>query len=205
MENEKALTGINALQTTEFWIKNKLAGFFERFRLPSEEKKGMISAMEIRQSEEKDCPAILGIYDQARHFMVEQGNPHQWTNGAPDQASLAKDLALRRSYVVVEGSRIIGTFALTDHDSNYDEISGGWLNDDPYIAVHRLASIKPGVGTFILQSVCERYPNVRIDTHHDNTPMKNLLRKLGFVYCGSIILRDKDNSSREAYMKVSSL
>jgi RimJ/RimL family protein N-acetyltransferase len=51
----------------------------------------------------------------------------------------------------------------------------------------------------------DRYPNVRIDTHKDNVPMRNLLKKMGFTHCGVIRLLDKDESPREAYMKVSSL
>jgi hypothetical protein len=161
--------------------------------------------MEIRYSEIKDIPAILLLYQKARQFMREQGNPHQWGKGAPDEISLRKDLASKRSYVVVEDERIVGTFALVTPDPNYAFIEGRWLNEEPYMAVHRLASIQPGVGTFILTTVCQHYPNVRIDTHIDNIPMQNLLKKLGFAHCGVIHLLDKDNSPREAYMKVSSL
>lgn len=165
----------------------------------------MISIMETRLSQENDVPSILALYQKARLFMAEHGNPNQWTKGAPDGASLKKDRLLGRSYVVVDQGVIVGTYALLEHDSNYDEIDGAWLNNSPYVAVHRLASIKPAVGTFILTTLCQRYPNVRIDTHKDNVPMRNLLAKLGFDHCGIVYLRDKDNSPREAYMKVSSL
>jgi RimJ/RimL family protein N-acetyltransferase len=162
-------------------------------------------AMEIRLTEEKDIPAVLGIYDQARVFMKENGNPTQWTTGAPDKASLSRDLERRVSYVVWDNGVIVGTFALITPDPNYGEIRGRWLNEEPYIAIHRMASIKRGVGTFVLTEVCSKYKNVRIDTHRDNVPMRNLLRKMGFVHCGVIVLLDKDNSPREAYMKTNSL
>jgi RimJ/RimL family protein N-acetyltransferase len=161
--------------------------------------------MEIRLSESSDIPVILAIYCSARAFMAAHGNPHQWTKGAPDEVSLKKDLSLKRSYVVVDQGVVVGTFALLSHDPNYDQIEGKWLNDDPYVALHRLASIKPGAGTFILKTISDHYPNVRIDTHHDNIPMRNLLTKMGFVHCGVIRLLDKDDSPREAYLKVSSL
>lgn len=161
--------------------------------------------MEIRLSETSDIPAILAIYHSARAFMASHGNPYQWTKGAPDEMSLKKDLSLKRSYVVMDQGVVVGTFALLCHDPNYDQIEGKWLNDDPYVALHRLASIKPGVGTFILKTMSDRYPNVRIDTHRDNVPMRNLLKKMGFTHCGVIRLLDKDNSPREAYMKVPSL
>jgi RimJ/RimL family protein N-acetyltransferase len=161
--------------------------------------------MESRLAEEKDRAEILNIYGKARLFMVKTGNPHQWTTGAPDNASISRDLAYQRLYVVLDERRVVGTYALLSHDPNYDRIDGAWLNNSPYVAVHRLASIKPGVGTFILTTLCQRYPNVRIDTHKDNVPMQNLLKKLGFAHCGVILLLDKDNSPREAYMKVASL
>ena len=45
--------------------------------------------------------------------------------------------------------------------------------------------------------VQDQYDNVRIDTHEDNAPMKYVLEKLGFEYCGVIYLEDGD--ARDAY------
>jgi RimJ/RimL family protein N-acetyltransferase len=161
--------------------------------------------MKTRLSYSKDVPEILKIYAKARSFMVEHGNPNQWTKGAPDEKSLRKDISNRASFVVEEKGKVVGTFALYHDDHNYCEIQGSWLNDEPYVVIHRIASIRKGVGTFVLQIVCGQYKNVRIDTHKDNIPMQNLLKKIGFVHCGTILLLDKDNSPREAYMKVNSL
>jgi RimJ/RimL family protein N-acetyltransferase len=168
-------------------------------------KNVMITPMETRLSEEKDVSAILTLYQKARSFMAMHGNPDQWNKGAPDLGSLQKDLSLARSFVVIEKEEVIGTYVLVKHDPNYDQIQGRWLNGGDYVAVHRLASGKPGVGTFILETINRRYRNVRIDTHKDNYPMQNLLIKLGFVHCGTILLLDKGNSPREAYMKVNTL
>ena len=161
--------------------------------------------MEIRLSEPQDRPAILALYQSGRLFMREHGNLHQWTIGHPNEESLQEDLKFRRSFVVWDQGEIVGTFALVTHDPNYDGIEGRWLNDEPYVAVHRVVSGKPGAGSFLLNALCAQYPTVRIDTHQDNTPMKNLLTKLAFVHCGVIHLRDFDGSPREAYMKVSRL
>jgi len=161
--------------------------------------------MEIRFTKESDIPQILNIYAKARSFMVEHGNPTQWAKGAPDENSLRKDIQNKASFIVQNGARILGTFALYHKDGNYQEIDGSWLNGEPYVVIHRIASIQKGVGTFILHDVCSRYKNVRVDTHKDNIPMQNLLKKLGFSHCGTIILLDKDHSPREAYMKVNTL
>jgi hypothetical protein len=161
--------------------------------------------MVIRLSSSSDAPQILDIYAKARSVMAEQGNPTQWAKGAPNEESLKKDLAHKASYVVEDDGRIVGTFALYHNDLNYVHIDGKWLNEEPYVVLHRMASMKKGVGSFILKTICGQYPNVRIDTHQDNISMKNLLKKMGFVYCGIIPLLDKDNSLREAYMKISIL
>ena len=46
----------------------------------------------------------------------------------------------------------------------------------------------------------EHYPNIRIDTHHDNKIMQRLLEQNGFVYCGIIFLADA--SPRLAYQRI---
>jgi RimJ/RimL family protein N-acetyltransferase len=168
-------------------------------------KRIIIMTMRIRKTKNEDISSVLAIYQAARLFMARNGNPTQWTIGAPDLTSLQADIQKEASFVVVEGEKILGTFALYHRDPNYQEINGFWLNDEPYVVVHRIASIQKGVGTRILRSVCNHYKNVRIDTHKNNIPMRNLLQKLGFIHCGTILLLDKDNSPREAYMKVNSL
>ncbi len=38
----------------------------------------MLKEMEIRHATEKDFQQIMEIYEYARHFMSEHGNPNQW-------------------------------------------------------------------------------------------------------------------------------
>lgn len=87
----------------------------------------------------------------------------------------------------------------TEPDPTYYEIEGQWLNDEPYTTIHRIATsgVVKGVGQYCLQWVQERSENVRIDTHKDNAPMKYVLEKLGFAYCGVIYLDNGD--PRDAY------
>jgi RimJ/RimL family protein N-acetyltransferase len=163
---------------------------------------GKFTFRETLPSEKTD---VILLYDKAREFMKNHGNPSQWTTGAPNLNSLEKDMANHSSFVVLDGGKVVGTFALYHLDGNYASIAGKWLNEEPYAVIHRIASDEKGVGTFVLQEVCARNKNVRIDTHKDNFPMQHLLQKMGFVHCGTILLLDKDNSPREAYMKVHSL
>ena len=97
--------------------------------------------MKIRLSIDRDASSILNIYAKARSFMAEHGNPNQWTKGAPDGKSLQKDLLNQASFVVEEEGKMVGTFTLYHDDPNYCEIQGSWLNDEPYVVIHRITSM----------------------------------------------------------------
>lgn len=155
--------------------------------------------MLIRLSDPLDVPEILQIYEQAAAFMHSHGNPTQWV-GYPNAASLAEDQKKGVSYVVIDQGKVVATFALLKTpDPNYASIEGKWLQNGPYWTIHRIASLQKGCGSFIMEYVLKRSPYLRIDTHAANTPMKGLLAKYGFIYCGIIRLLDGDLSEREAY------
>ena len=143
--------------------------------------------MLIRHSTEPDLPRIMDIYAHARAFMAETGNPRQW---GPNH----------------EG-RVVGTFFFdrgTDVEPTYAHIDdGSWIGDDTYGVVHRIAAdgTVPGTGSFCLEWAYAQCGHLRIDTHVDNTPMRNLLRKLGFVHCGTIYVHE-DNDPRLAFERL---
>ena len=68
--------------------------------------------MKIRKTALSDVPAILDIYEGARKFMAENGNPNQWTDGYPDESTLLHDIERGDSYVITDGSDTVGTFSL---------------------------------------------------------------------------------------------
>lgn len=87
-------------------------------------------------------------------------------------------------------------------DETYHKIyEGEWLDDAPYAVVHRVASpsVIKGAAGFCLDWCFEQFPNLRIDTHQDNLPMQNLLKKKGFRFCGKIFLAN--GSPRLAFQK----
>ena len=163
--------------------------------------------MEIRHSTKDDVERIMEIYEYARNFMAENGNPNQWgaTHWPPKQL-IHEDIAKGNSYVCVQDEKIVGTFFFImgrDIEPTYGHIEGGqWLDDSPYGVVHRLAgdgSVK-GIGECCLKWAYEKCGHLRVDTHGDNKIMQNLLAKMGFTYCGTIYL-EKDNDPRLAYEK----
>ena len=164
--------------------------------------------MKIRHSTEDDLSQIMKIYEYARRFMAEHGNPDQWgpTNWPPEEL-IRSDIKNNNSYACVHNGRIVAAFFFTqgkDIEPAYHVIEDGtWLDDGPYGVVHRLAGdgTVSGVGSFCLKWAFEQCGHLRIDTHGDNLVMQNLLKKCGFTYCGIIHVLE-DDYPRLAYEKV---
>ncbi|WP_241509736.1 hypothetical protein [Brachyspira hyodysenteriae] len=59
---------------------------------------------------------------------------------------------------------------------------------------------RKGVASFCLNYCLNICSNIRIDTHKDNIPMLNFLKKEGFKQCGNIILK-LNGGERIAFQK----
>lgn len=157
--------------------------------------------MQIRLSGMEDMPVILAIYEDARNFMRQTGNPDQWGDGHPAIDVIKNDIKAGNSYVVEENGQVIGTFAfILGEDPTYARIeNGAWLNQNPYGTIHRLASFHEvhGVAQLCFDWCKSQIEDIRIDTHKDNRVMQHVLEKNGFVYCGIIYV--EDGSQRIAY------
>ena len=157
---------------------------------------------QIRKAEFADLEQILKIYACARDFMARSGNPNQWGKTDPPREILEADIRRGNLYVLEDGG-IHGVFAyLEEPDPTYGLIEDGrWLDDSPYGTIHRVAADgSGGVFSAVLGYAVSRKPHVRIDTHHDNRPMRHILEKNGFQRCGIIFLENGD--PRIAYEKV---
>lgn len=144
----------------------------------------------IRKTTIADIPQLREIFDIARQFMANTGNPSQWVDGYPSDEQLTQDIENGDSYVVEKDEKVVATFVLRGGiDPTYNIIyEGKWLNDKPYATIHRIAStgeIK-GIMHIAMQFTLQQYDNIRIDTHHDNMVMQHLIEKEGFKYCGII-------------------
>ena len=58
----------------------------------------------------EDLDRILEIYEAARKFMAENGNPTQWNNGYPTRELLETDIRLNRLYSISRNGEICGAF-----------------------------------------------------------------------------------------------
>ena len=168
--------------------------------------------MRIRFATESDLPAAMDIYAQARAFMEQTGNPTQWAGGYPQEDMLRGDIASSKLYVCEADDadpRIVAAFYFgIEPDDTYKVIEGAWLREGDYGVVHRIATARDtrGVGSFCLewaygQAVLRgATAGIRIDTHADNTPMRNLLVKLGYADCG--VIYTFDGTPRIAFQKI---
>ena len=155
----------------------------------------------IRKALPEDMPVILKIYEQARRFMAEHGNPWQWGNTSPAQNVLEEDIRKERLYLCERDEKICGVFAFpVGEDPTYEKIEGGgWKLNTPYGTIHRMAGNGQETGVFAecLAWCREQIGHIRIDTHEDNRIMQHLIEKNGFVRCG--IIHVADGSPRIAY------
>lgn len=168
--------------------------------------------MHIRLATVEDLSVAMDIYAQAREAMAQTGNPTQWAGGYPQEEMLRDDIARNCLYVCEtddEQPEIVCVFYFAiEPEVTYAAIDGAWLAEGDYGVVHRIASKRGtrGVGTYCLEWAYDRAvqlgapAGVRIDTHEDNTPMRNLLAKLGYAACGTIVI--SDGTPRIAFQKL---
>ena len=165
----------------------------------------------IRPSTMVDVDSIVNILSEARTTIASLGID-QWQNGYPSKDVVLDDIRKERSYVVVgKDDRICGTFALIkDGEPTYRKIyEGSWLTgESPYVALHRIAIAKAFRGQGLAEEIIRfleqtghacRASGVRVDTHTGNIPMRKMLERNGFSYCGIIYL--SDGQKRVAYEK----
>jgi len=160
--------------------------------------------MFIRLTKPEELDEVMEIYARARDFMRQQGNPTQWGSTEPKRERVALDIEEGHSFVCCEGEELLGVFSFEADadDPTYHEIwDGSWPESESYGVLHRIAVGTPGQGVagFCLDWCYQQCGNVRIDTHRNNIPMQNALKKYGYKYCGIIYLEDGDE--RLAFQK----
>lgn len=158
--------------------------------------------LSIRKTKLVDLDELKLVFDYARNTMRENGNPTQWGSDRPGINLIINDINNGESYVVENDGEIVATFACIEGiEPTYIDIDGKWLNDDEYLTIHRIASngkVK-GIFDFVIDYVSKKNKDIRIDTHADNTIMRHLIEKNGFIECGIIVV--DDGTKRIAYQK----
>ena len=155
-----------------------------------------------------DIDDIMKIIGQAKRRMKKMGLD-QWQDGYPDEETVRNDKRKHQAVFVMNWFGPAAYAAIVfGKDPYYEHIDGKWISDgEPYVTVHRLAVADEFLGLDLAKHVlrfAERKARAkgvrwfRIDTHHDNIPMRNLIRDFGFTFCGVVQVRD---GKRMAYEK----
>ena len=160
--------------------------------------------MQIRKATIQELDKIMEVYAYARGFMAEHGNPTQWGQNKPSKEQVEADILAQKCHVCEKDGQIAAVFYFAhENDVTYEKIyDGNWLNEETYSVVHRIASsgVAKGAGSFCMNWASEQCKNLKIDTHEDNYVMQNMLKKCGFIHCGTIYL--ENGEKRLAFQKV---
>ncbi|KFI69256.1 GNAT family N-acetyltransferase [Bifidobacterium magnum] len=165
----------------------------------------------FRHATMQDLPHMERIYEQARALMARNGNPTQWGTQFPKPEVVRDDIANQRTILLTDhlgeqgSERILAQFALCPGvDPAYGHIEGAWLDNDPYVTIHRIASaglVRHAARDCINWAV-QHYGNVRADTHPNNKAMQHVLEGCGFARCGLIQVVDRPvDTTRIAYQR----
>ncbi len=167
-----------------------------------------ITNLEVRKAELHELDRIEELFNEARAFIATQGID-QWQNGYPEREILEKDIVDGNRYVVCENGKILASVGFfMGEDPTYAEIDGQWINDSSYVCIHRICVDNTAKGMGLggamvraCEEICRKNKcrNIRCDTHEGNKPMRRMLEKNGFVYCGVIHLATGE--PRVAYQK----
>ena len=171
--------------------------------------KGVRKNLRFRKGEGADLERVMEFVADAQNWFRSQ-SIDQWQDGYPTQELILSDILGGENYVVELYGVVVASFVISfAGEPTYSEIKGkGWLNDEPYVVVHRIAVSdkyrRKGIAKEILhftEELCaERgIKDIRIDTHCDNKAMRALLKKMRYTHCGRITLTS--GAYREAYQK----
>ena len=158
--------------------------------------------MNIRKANMCEIDRAMELFDIGREYMRANGNNNQWVNGNPQRELIEADINNGYLYVCEYEGNIEGVFAMIfGEDKTYNYIEGAWLNDEPYAAIHRVASSGKvrGLVKAITDFAAFQFTNLRGDTHADNITMQNAFSKAGYEKCGVIYL--ENGAPRIAYHK----
>ncbi len=169
---------------------------------------------DCRPSTEADIPALLTIAAEGSAYLREQGVP-QWQDGFPNAEVFARDIREGTCWLFTHGGEPAGCASLFfAPEPGYDAIHGAWQTDGAACAVIHRTAVRAayrgrGLADEMFQ-LCEDLAlgrgcgSVRIDTHERNRPMRAVLERRGYAYCGVIELKDTPEKDpwRVCYEKV---
>lgn len=166
--------------------------------------------MKFRKSVKSDIKDIMDIISEAQEYFKMNGID-QWQNNYPNKEVISNDIDNGESYVFLKDDKIAATTVISFRgEKTYDSITDGqWITNGKFAVIHRIAVHNDYKGLGISKEIIKTAEelsiendihSIKADTHKENIPMQNLLKKSGFKYCGIIYL--EDGAERVAFEKV---
>ena len=154
--------------------------------------------MKIKLATLDNLDIIMDMIDKGRKH-IQEYNIEQWINGYPSNELITEDINSSRGYILLDNEEIVGYFVKLNYDKGYDKIDGSWINNEPYVAIHRTVTkyFNKGLGSKMFDEIKKEHKHIRVDTHAGNISMNKCLLKNGFKYCGTRYI--EDGSPRNAY------
>ena len=167
--------------------------------------------IKIRKAEIEDVSKLETIAEEARLFLKGKGLP-QWQNGqAPNKAVFEDDIKRGVGVTAIIDGEVVGYGAVNYGPYKTYENVNIWQNKNEKYAILNRVMLSDqargnGNGQLLLKLLIENaaekgYSDIRIDTHPGNDTMQNVIVKVGFQFCGDIML-DIENGERIAYQKL---
>ena len=166
--------------------------------------------MKFMKAEISHLDRIWEVTLQAK-AQLKRSQVEQWQKGEPSYEGWKANIVSGAAWIATEDDHVLGAYVFqTGEDPAYTAIVGSWLTRQDYVSIHRVCvadSVKgQGVAgemfahAFTMAKKMGIF-SVRIDTHPENIPMQHALKKAGFIYCGTIILRggNEDGDLRIAF------
>ncbi len=151
----------------------------------------------IRQAQLNDLDVIDQLAVQTITHMHEHGRT-QWSLDYPRKAHFKQDIDLGQLYVYVNDETIAAVYALTNDDEpSYEAVT--W-SVNKALVMHRimvdpkLQGERLGDALFhhaYQQAITRGCDGIKIDTHENNQPMLNLLKRHQFHYRGYLPAIDR--------------
>ncbi len=156
-----------------------------------------LSKYKLNIATQKEIAWIMQAIDLCRPILAAQQSD-QWQGKEPSFKTIENDIKNKHFYLLSDKHNLIGGAALLSKDDAYDHLlSGSWLNQDPYQVIHRFF-IHPQfhgkkLGKILLTGIEDivwqkGITNIRVDTHEKNSPMRGLLKSIGYLEVGRVNL-----------------
>jgi len=167
-----------------------------------------------RAATEQDLESIMLIVRQARN-LLKKHRVDQWQGDYPNEQAFYSDMERGECFVLLYGERIAGFFTITAREEKcYDDITDGkWHGRGSYCTIHRAAVAAEFRGTGLSEKIFEFAEEIaraqgifemRTDTHRKNKAMSSLLKRMGYVYRGNVLVSSEPghDPARQAFEKI---